>query len=131
MSLHSRRLSVVTLSYTRRASPGARPQSESPLAGGVPLTGADSTVQASAVVTGQIVDADPTSLIVTVDGTNVGSAVDALGRFTLHGVPPGMIRLRFTGDDLNGTVTIPGVGIKDEIYVAVKMAARHLAARGH
>jgi len=132
MSFRNRRPIVVRLRYER----GARLQSARPRTWGVagaPESGVGAARPSeSAVVNGRVIDANAparhaaSSLdSVTVIGTDIRSTVDDLGRFTLHGVPPGTVRLRFTGANVHATVTIPGVEPRDQIDIALRMDARH------
>lgn len=48
-------------------------------------------------------------LVVSVVGTSISSGVDAAGRFTLSGVPPGDVQLKFTGAGVDATVRVTQV----------------------
>ena len=128
---------VVMLSYARGAvRPRVRRRDGEIAADAAPVIG-NANAAASAVITGFLDDANempPTaasstgSLMVRVAGTNVCSAVDGRGRFTLRGVPSGTVRLQITGGDVNATVTIPGVETQDQIQIAVRMTTLRPAA---
>lgn len=139
MSFRIRRPIVVLLRYAR----GAKPRSARPRTWGVAGAALPGVGQArppeGAVVSGRIVDAGAMArraassmdaLAVRVTGTDICSAVDDLGRFTLHGVPPGTVRLQFTGANVQGHVRIPGVEPRDQVHIAVRMNARRPAQYG-
>lgn len=130
------RPNVVMLSYARDAGRHRVRRREGDSAADTVSPLGNASLSESAVITGRINEANgmaPTaassigSLTVKVAGTNVSSAVDHLGRFTLHGVPPGTVRLQIMGADVNATVTIPGVETQDQIHITVRMMALHLA----
>jgi hypothetical protein len=62
-----------------------------------------------------------TSLTVTIVGTSVTSRVDGTGQFTLTGVPPGTVQLRFSGPGNDATVTLTGVEADDRIEINVTL----------
>jgi hypothetical protein len=62
-----------------------------------------------------------TNLRVTVAGTSVSSQVDGAGQFTLTGVPPGTVQLRFSGSGSDATVTLTGVEADDRIEITVTL----------
>lgn len=129
------RPSVVMLSYSRGAgrSRVRRPEVDVATDAVSAAGNANPLAGAGAVITGRINGIAATtassmeSLTVQVAGTNVWSAVDSLGGFTLHGVPPGTVRLQIRVADVNATVAIPGVETQDRIHITVRMIAQHLA----
>jgi hypothetical protein len=58
--------------------------------------------------------------MVKVNGTNIETNVDGVGRFTLDGVPSGTIVLNFSGRGINADVTITGVNTGDQINIEVR-----------
>jgi Domain of unknown function (DUF5666) len=62
-----------------------------------------------------------TTLTVTIVGTNISTTVDGNGRFTLTGVPPGDVRLRFSGSGTDATITLTGVSATDRIIIVVSL----------
>ena len=63
-----------------------------------------------------------TNLKVTVVGTSVTSQVDGAGQFTLSGVPPGTVQLRFSGNGSDATLTLTGVEADDRIEISVTLS---------
>src|SRR5262249_55439702 len=62
-----------------------------------------------------------TRLTVTIVGTNISTTVDGGGQFTLNGVPPGDVRLNFSGNGTNATITLSGVSTADRITITVSL----------
>ena len=58
---------------------------------------------------------------VTVVGANISSTVDGTGQFTLTGVPPGDVRLKFSGNGVDATITLSGVSASDRITITVAL----------
>lgn len=58
---------------------------------------------------------------VTVVGTDISTVVDGGGEFTLTGVPPGDVQLRFVGQGVSATVTLTGVSATDRITVTIAL----------
>jgi len=61
-------------------------------------------------------------LVVTVVGTTISSGVDAADRFTLTGVPPGNIQLRFSGAGIDSTVSLSQVLPAQTVSLVVNVA---------
>jgi hypothetical protein len=61
-------------------------------------------------------------LTVTVLGTTIASALDASGRFTLNGVAPGDIQLRFSGSGVDSTVPLAQVQPAQSITLVVTVS---------
>jgi Domain of unknown function (DUF5666) len=59
---------------------------------------------------------------VEVISTNISSAVDAQGRFSLVGVPTGTVVLKFSGTSVNATVTVTGLAPNQTINIIVTVA---------
>lgn len=93
---------------------------------------ATSTSGTSAVITGSVRAGSPllaattgarvSGLVVTVVGTTISSGVDATDRFTLSGVPPGDIELRFTGAGVDSTVRLSQVLATQTVSLIVNVA---------
>jgi hypothetical protein len=62
------------------------------------------------------------SLTVTVAGTAISALVGADGRFRLSGVPPGDVRLQFTGGGVECTLTIAAVQNGEQITITLTVA---------
>ena len=58
---------------------------------------------------------------VTVAGTDISTVVDGNGEFTLTGVPPGDVQLRFAGNGVSATITLTGVSATDRITVTIAL----------
>jgi hypothetical protein len=58
---------------------------------------------------------------VTVAGTDISTVVDGNGEFTLTGVPPGDVQLRFAGNGVSASVTLSGVSATDRITVTISL----------
>jgi uncharacterized protein DUF5666 len=65
--------------------------------------------------------ADSASVTVKVVGTNISTTTNGQGQFTLTGVPPGEVRLEFTGAGGSATISISGVKATDEIRISVSL----------
>lgn len=62
-----------------------------------------------------------TRVTVTIVGTDISTVVDGNGQFTLTGVPPGDVRLRFTGTGVDATITLSGVSATDRITITIAL----------
>lgn len=62
-----------------------------------------------------------TRVTVTIVGTNISTVVDGNGQFTLTGVPPGDVRLKFSGSGIDATITLTGVSATDRITITVSL----------
>ena len=61
------------------------------------------------------------TVTVTIVGTDVSTTVDGGGNFTLTGVPPGTVQLRFQGQGADATLTISGVEADDRLQITVTL----------
>jgi len=61
-------------------------------------------------------------MIVTVAGTEIAAPVDSSGHFSLDGVPPGDIQLRFTNAGVDAAIPIQGVAEQEQIHIAVTVS---------
>ena len=66
-----------------------------------------------------------TGITVTVVGTSVTTSADAAGQFTLTGVPPGNVQLKFSGPGVDATLTISGVTATDRIEINVTLSGNN------
>ena len=62
-----------------------------------------------------------TRVTVTIIGTNITAVVDGSGQFTLTGVPPGDVRLRFSGSGIDATIMLAGVSATDRITITISL----------
>jgi hypothetical protein len=58
---------------------------------------------------------------IQVMGTNISTAANATGSFTLSGVSPGTVRLQFTGNGVNATLNVNNVGADQSIIILVQV----------
>jgi hypothetical protein len=70
---------------------------------------------------GTLATADSSSVTVKVAGTNNSTTTNGQGQFTLTGVPPGEVRLEFTGPGGSATISISGVSADEEIRITVTL----------
>jgi len=66
-----------------------------------------------------------TSLTVTIVGTNISTSVDGNGQFTLTGVPPGDVQVKFSGSGADATILLSGVTATDRITITVSLNGRN------
>lgn len=62
-----------------------------------------------------------TRLNVSILGTNISTMVDGSGNFELTGVPPGDVRLRFSGSGVDTTISLSGISATDHITITVTL----------
>jgi hypothetical protein len=114
---------------TSATGPSGAPSGGAVISGRVNMTGsAAATIAARfplavGVWAGVVPLASTTSSTVTVTivGTDVSTTVDGGGTFTLNGVPPGTVQLRFQGRGADATVTISGVEADDRLNIVVTL----------
>ena len=111
-------LLVVTAACGGSGASPTEPGSPSGAAGGASITGTVSG--SSTALTASGTDAIP-GLVVTVAGTSISSGLDAAGRFTLDGVPPGDIQLQFSGP-ISATITLTGVQSSEKITLTIAVS---------
>lgn len=63
-----------------------------------------------------------TGLTVTVVGTTLTATVDAAGVFTISGIPPGTVQLKFTGPGVDATISLAEVQAAQNITIVVSVA---------
>jgi hypothetical protein len=61
------------------------------------------------------------SVTVKVVGTNISTTTNGQGQFTLRGVPPGEVRLEFSGRGGSGTISMSDVQVDEEIRISVAL----------
>jgi hypothetical protein len=115
---------------------GSSPTSPSPSIGGSgaliqgAVVGASSgTAGTSALrsTTAVIEATTPAGLMVTVEGTSIGSAVGPGGTFVLENVPGGNVVLLFTGPGVNARVTLADVQGSETIAITVSVQGDSVA----
>lgn len=101
-------------SPTSPSAPGspATPTASTALITGTVLGGTSSLVSAGS---GHAIS----GLTVTVVGTSLAAAPDATGRFSIGGVPPGDVQLRFTGGGVDSTIPVTQVQASQSITLTV------------
>lgn len=87
--------------------------------GGATITGSVQAGAASALTAARSGSA-MTGLVVTVAGTSISSGLDAAGRFNLPGVPPGDVRLQFSGP-VSATLPVNEVKPSETISLVVNV----------
>jgi hypothetical protein len=65
--------------------------------------------------------ASPTTVTVTIVGTDIATTVDGKGDFQLTGVPPGDVTLKFTNAGASAVITLSGVAAGDRIHIVVTL----------
>ncbi len=111
------------------SAPAASPAAPTVVAPGpAPATGATvtGTVAVSSGPTGltavQGLSDTTYTVVVSVEGTALSTAADGAGRFKLTGVPAGTVQLKFSGNGMQGSITLSGIKDADEIDVAVTLS---------
>ena len=88
---------------------------------GAVITGHVNGVSSLPAASAAIGPRSTTSLRVTISGTDISTAVDGAGNFTLNGAPPGTVTLQFSGSGVNATVTLSGVTAGETIRVEITL----------
>jgi hypothetical protein len=60
-------------------------------------------------------------MTVTVVGTNISTTVDSSGNFTINGVPPGDVELRFSAGGVDVALALTAVSDQEQIEISVTM----------
>ena len=84
---------------------------------GAVITGRVNGANNLPVATGVLATLATTSLRVTISGTDISTAVDGTGTFTLTGVPPGTVTLQFSGPGVSAASTLTGVTTGETIRI--------------
>lgn len=109
---------------------GSSPSPVSPSAPGFPSpvpTGSTAVISGTVLggtsgLVGAVTGHAITGLTVSVVGTEISSSLDAVGRFTLGGVPLGDIQLRFSGGGVDSTVPVAQVQPSQSITLIVTVS---------
>ena len=117
---YSLMLAVLTTACGGRGGSPTAPSGTNANGAGAMITG--SVQGAAGAMTAAGSGAALTGVTVTVVGTNISTAVDAGGRFTLTNVPVGTVQLQLTGGGANATVTISTVEASQTIDVVVAVS---------
>jgi hypothetical protein len=88
---------------------------------GAVITGRVTGISGRATATGVASTMATSRVTVTVAGTDISTQIDGDGDFTLTGVPPGDVVLRFTGDGVSAAITLTGVSATDRITVTISL----------
>lgn len=64
---------------------------------------------------------DSRALTVSIVGTSISTTINGSGQFTLSGVPPGTVQLKFSGSGIDATVMLAGVTATDQIEITVSL----------
>lgn len=121
-------IAVVTLAACSGSSPSASPTSPSPLGGSSVTTGATvrgTVVGATTASATEIGANNVPGLVVTVEGTGLSTTTDGAGRFSLAGVPPGDVPLRFSGQGINAQLVIGSVTERQQVEIQVALSGSH------
>ena len=84
--------------------------------------GSASTASAGSARTIRPADSSFTGLTVTVVGSNLSTVVDANGHFQISGVSGGTVRLQFTGNGINATITLNNVSGDQFIEIQIQVS---------
>ena len=114
-------VATVACGATSPVSPGGN--SSRFTTGGAAITGhvngSPLTATAQAVTARPM--ASPTTVTVTIVGTDIATTVDGQGNFQLTGVPPGDVTLKFTSPGASAVITLSGVAAGDRIHIVVTL----------
>lgn len=115
---------LVSTLFTAACSSGEPSSPTAPSAAGRSPRGAVITGRVTGISTGAATESvftplATTRLTVTIVGTDISTTVDGNGQFTLTGVPPGNVSLKFSGSGVDATITLNGVTATDRITITV------------
>jgi hypothetical protein len=73
------------------------------------------------------------SVTVSIAGTNISTAVDGQGQFTLNDVPTGTVTLNFTAPGASAAITLTGIGPTDNVQITVTLngSTAHVDSERH
>lgn len=71
--------------------------------------------------TSTFTNGDSAFVTVKVVGTDISTRTNGQGQFTLTGVPPGEVRLEFSGRGGGATIAISGVRVDEEVRISVTL----------
>jgi len=113
------------LSVAAACGSGASPSLTAPSANaasrGAVIMGRVTGMPTAATTAGVLTPMSTARLTVTILGTNISTSVDGSGQFTLNGVPPGDVRLNFSGSGTDATIMLSGVSASDRITITVSL----------
>jgi hypothetical protein len=106
------------------AACGSTSAPTSPSTGGGAGTGAiiSGSVRSGSPLLAASTGSAMSGLVVTVVGTTISASVDAADRFTLTGVPPGDIDLKFTGPGVDSIVRLSQVRATETVALVLNVA---------
>ena len=115
-------LSVATVACGGGSSSVTGP--DTPAAAVPPAAGATiaGTVQSGAASSPEIGASSVSDLRVSVTGTSLQTTTDGSGRFTLNGVPPGRVELRFEGPGVDARLELDGVQSGQTLTLTVRVS---------
>lgn len=101
---------------------GACQSATAPSSAGATINGTvTSGLQAPGPFDAEADGAAMSGLTVSIVGSPSQATVDGSNHFTLSNVPPGDVRLRFQGSDVDATVTVPAVQDDEDITIGVSV----------
>lgn len=108
-------------------APSATPAAPTTVTGGATVSGTVAVSSSSAGLTAGnnfrgLLDTTY-SIVVSVEGTSLSTVADGAGRFKLTGVPSGTVQLKFSGNGMQGSITLTGVKDADDISVSVTLTS--------
>ena len=115
---------LLIVALTAAACGGASTSPTSPSTGGSGATTAtiSGTVRVGSPQLAASTGAAMTGLVVTVVGTNISASVDAADRFTLNGVPPGDVTLKFSGAGVDSSVPLAQLRPAESVSLVLSVA---------
>jgi hypothetical protein len=115
---------LLVMALAASACGGAANSPTSPSTGGSAATTAtiSGTVRAGSPLLAASTGAAMSGVVVTVVGTNISATIDAADRFTLNGVPPGDVTLKFSGAGVDSTVPLSQLRPAETVSLALSVA---------
>lgn len=90
--------------------------------GSIVAPGGSAGAASSSKLSASIPATAPAGLLVSVAGTNISAAVDAVGKFSLKNVPPGNAELRFTWPGASSSLGLTDLQGGQEVTIAVSLS---------